>query len=98
MALLNRNNLGAFNLERSARLVMGGVAVTAAIFGVMLESGVVSRAPTYERQSWYLVTSHTGFTVTSELEDESACRKREEPGSVCRSGSSMVDEGMPGIR
>ena len=94
MALLNRNVCRVLSLERGARLVMGGVAVTAAMLGLMLESGLVSTVPQYDRQSWYLVTGHAGFTITRELADEAVCRKREGADSVCRSGSSMMDQGM----
>ena len=79
-------------LERSARHFMCGVATVAAITGLSFQAGLLGMVPQYERQSWYLVSEHAGFTVTSVVSDEATCRKREEPSRVCYSGVSMQAE------
>lgn len=79
-------------LERSARRFMCGVATVAASTGLAFHADLLGVTPQYERQSWYLVSEHAGFTVTSVAPDEAACRKREEPSRVCHSGISMQAE------
>ena len=75
--------------ERGARRLMTVVATGAAITGLAFEVGFLSMAPQYDRQSWYLVSEHAGFVVTSVVDDEAACRKREKAPAVCHSGGSM---------
>jgi hypothetical protein len=80
------------NVERSARLMMGGVAITAAVVGVSFKAGLISTAPDYDRQSWYLVTIHAGFAVTNRVDSEADCRKQENSASVCHSGTAMMNQ------
>lgn len=82
-------------LERSARRCMVAVATGAAIIGLAFQAGLLSMAPRYEAQSWYLVSNHAGFVVTSVVEDEAACRKLEKAPAACYSGRSM--QSGPGI-
>ena len=84
------------HLERRARFVMGSVALVAVVMGLTFKTGLVSTMPTYERQSWYLVSEHHGFVVSSQVNDEAACRKRQRGTDVCRSGQSMLDAHRPG--
>ncbi|MBC7414531.1 MAG: hypothetical protein H7327_06315 [Herminiimonas sp.] len=79
-------------LERRARFIMGAAALVAVVLGLTFKTGLVSTMATYERQSWYLVSEHDGFVVSSQVDDEAACRKRESAAAVCRSGESLVDQ------
>ncbi len=98
MAISNGDAISLRGLERSARMLMGGVAITAAFIGLTYKAGWISSAPDYDRQSWYLVSEHDGFTLTSRLEDEASCRKKEKAPAVCRSGSSLMDQAGFGSR
>lgn len=91
MAILNRYAASLRSVERAARMCMGTAALLGATLGLCFKFGLVSTAPDYERQSWYLVMERGGFTVISVLEDEATCRKRESADAVCRSGSSLAD-------
>ena len=91
MAVPGRAMGNLHRLERGARIALGGVAISAAVIGLLFKSELLSTSPTYDRQSWYLVTEHAGFIVTSRLDDEAACRKLEKPASFCRSGSSLQE-------
>ena len=85
-------------LERRARFVMGAAALVAIVLALTFKTGLVSTMPTYERQSWYLVSEHRGFIVSSQVDDEAACRKRASASAVCRSGQSLLDQHRPGTR
>ena len=78
-------------LERRARFVMGALALAAVVLGLTFKAGLVSNMPSYDRQSWYLVSEHHGFVVSSQVDDEAACRKRASASAVCRSGQSLLD-------
>lgn len=86
------------HLERRARFVMGTAALAAVVLGLTFKTGLVSTMPSYERQSWYLVSEHNGFVVSSQVDDEAACRKRASASVVCRSGQSLLDQHRPGSR
>ncbi len=92
MALTSRSAPALQTFERTARVWMGGVAVVAAMVGIGFNAGLISTVPVYDRQSWYLVSEHAGFIVTSRVDDEEACRKREKSDAICRSGSSLADQ------
>ena len=92
MAMTTRSAPSLRSLERTARLLMSGMAVLAAMIGLSFKAGLISTVPIYDRQSWYLVAEHAGYVVTSQVDDEAACRKREHAGAVCRSGSSLADQ------
>ena len=91
MAILNRALSTSRSIERQARLVMGSLAILAALLGLSLKADLIRSAPDYDRQSWYLVSQHQGFMVTTLTNDEAACRKRQAPDATCHSGSSMAD-------
>jgi uncharacterized protein involved in exopolysaccharide biosynthesis len=91
MAMTKRSTHGMQGFERTARLWMSGVAIMAAFIGLSFKTGLISTTPVYERQSWYLVSERSGYVVTSEVDDEAACRRRERADAVCRSGSSLAD-------
>lgn len=80
------------HFERRARFVVGTSALVAVVFCLTFKTGLVSTMPSYERQSWYLVRVHDGFVVSSQVDDEVACRKRASALAVCRSGQSLLDE------
>ena len=86
------------HVERRARFVMGSAALVAVVLGLTLKTGLVSTMPTYERLSWYLVSEHNGFVVSSQVDDEAACRKRASASVACRSGQSLLDQHRPGNR
>lgn len=98
MSSLSAKMADLYGLERRARQVMGVAASCVAIVGLSFEAGLVRTAPSYERQSWYVVREHAGFIVTSEVADEAACRKREERSSTCHSGASMQAKPASGQR
>lgn len=79
-------------IERRARYVMGMGSVVVVLSAMAFKSGLISTAPTYDFRSWYLVSEHTGFLVTSVYADEAQCRSNQKPSSVCRSGKSLIDE------
>lgn len=79
-------------LERRARFVMGSATLVAVVLGLTFKTGLVSTMPSYERQAWYLVSEHGGFVVSSQVDDEVACRKRASASAVCRSGQSLLDQ------
>lgn len=83
------------HIERRARFVMGAAALVAVVLGLTFKTGLVSTMPSYERQSWYLVSQHEGFIVSSRVDDETSCRKQENASSVCRSGESLLAEHRP---
>ncbi|MBC7514331.1 MAG: hypothetical protein H7234_07845 [Herminiimonas sp.] len=89
MTILGAKFADLQGLERGVRWLMCVVATGAAITGLAFEAGLLSMAPQYERQSWYLVSEHAGFIVTSVADDEAACRKREKAPAVCYSGGAM---------
>ena len=89
MAILGAKMKNFQDLERGARRLMTVLATGAAITGLAFEAGLLRTAPQYDRQSWYLVSEHAGFVVTSVADDEAACRKREKAPAVCHSGGSM---------
>lgn len=89
MTMLGEKFADLQGLERGARRLMSVVATSVAITGLAFEAGLLSMAPQYERQSWYLVSEHAGFVVTSVVDDEAACRKREKAPAVCYSGGNM---------
>jgi hypothetical protein len=95
MAITNRSATGLPGFERTARICMSGVAIIAAFIGLSFKAGLISKAPVYDRQSWYLVSERAGYVVTSEVDDEAACRKREKSDAICRSGSSLADNRPP---
>ena len=80
------------HFERRARFVMGFAALVAVMLGLTLKTGLVSTMPSYERQSWYLVSEHGGFVVSTQVDDEAVCRKRASASTVCRSGQSLLDQ------
>lgn len=86
-----RATIALAQFEHRARTWMSGVAVVGAAICLCFRAGLLSTSPVYERQSWYLVSEHAGFIVTSEADDEAACRKRETMEAVCHSGSSLAD-------
>ncbi len=86
------------HLERRARFIMGSAALVAVVLGLTFKTGLVSTMPTYERLSWYLVSEHNGFMVSSQVDDEAACRKRASTSAVCRSGASLLDQHRSGQR
>lgn len=81
-------------LERRARFVMGLAALVAVVLGLTFKYGLVSTKPTYERQSWYLVSDHHGFVISRRVDDEAACRKRSSALAVCHSGQSLLDQSI----
>ena len=91
MAIQSRSASSLHTFEYRARIWMSGVAIVAAFFGLSFKAGLISTAQVYDRQSWYLVSEHAGFIVTSVVDDEAACRKRETADAVCHRGSSLAD-------
>ena len=85
-------------LERTARRFMCGVASVAAITGLSFHAGLLSMAPQYDRQSWYLVSEHAGVVVTRVEPDEAACRKRQEGVAACHSGAAMQSRAIVATR
>ena len=84
------------HLERRARFVMGSAALVGVVLGLVFKTGLVSTMPTYERQSWYLISEHNGFVVSSLVDDEAVCRKRASESTICRSGQNLLDQHRPG--
>lgn len=89
MSIRDAKAAALHGLERRARWLMGAVATGAAIIGLAFQGGLLSMAPQYDAQSWYLVSEHGGFIVTSVAPDEAACRKREKAPAACYSGRRM---------
>jgi hypothetical protein len=92
MAMNDRNFKTLCCVERRARFGFGCVAIAVAVMGLCLKTGLVDTRASYDRQSWYLVTEHDGFMVTSQVEDERSCRLQETTGSGCRSGKSLIEK------
>lgn len=80
------------NIERLARYVMGSVALVAGMAAVLVTTGLIGTAPSYERDAWYLISEHDGFVVTRLVSDEATCRKREQRSKVCRSGKTLIEQ------
>lgn len=98
MSAIKQQVFNIRSLERGARFFMGVVAAMAVLVLITFKTGLIKTSADYDRQSWYLVTEREGYTITSQLADEAACRQREEmlaaksAGSVCRSGASLADQ------
>ncbi|MBC7500646.1 MAG: hypothetical protein H7315_09120 [Herminiimonas sp.] len=87
-------------VERRVRSVAVVVTVALVLAAGAVQAGLISRAPSYNFQAWYLVTEHTGFLVTSEYADEAACQRKRNATSVCQSGRTLIDHerNKPAVR
>jgi hypothetical protein len=80
-------------LERRARYLMGVVAILSVIAVALYKTGLVATAPTYDHQAWYSFSKHAGFVISTEHNNEAACRSAEQrPLIVCHSGKSLVTD------
>lgn len=91
MAINDRNFKRLCSVERRARFGFGCVAIVVAAMGLCFKTGLVDTRASYDRQSWYLVTEHDGFMVTSQVKDERSCRQLETISTGCRSGKSLME-------
>lgn len=78
--------------ERRARYIMIAASVLVVFFALAFKAGWITEHQSYKRHAWYLISDHDRFVVTSEYEDEAACRRAQDAGSTCRSGSTLIDE------
>ena len=98
MSILDAKVMSLQGFERGARRLMGAAAAGAAIVGLAFHGGLLSMMPQYDAQSWYLVSEHAGFVVTSVVADEAACRKLEKASAACYSGRRMQSRPAVGRR
>ena len=80
-------------LERRARYLMAVVAILSVIAVMLYKTGLVATEPTYHHQAWYSFSTHAGFVISTEHNDETACRSAEKlPSIVCYSGRSLMTD------
>lgn len=85
-------NLSLATIERHARYTMGVIAVLAVLAGICLRVGLISKAPFYDDELWYLESSNSTFTIISEYTSEAECRQNEKAFTTCRSGRVLSEE------
>lgn len=78
--------------ERRARYVMVAASVLVVLLAVAFKAGWIAEQQRYDRHVWYLISAHDRFVVTSEYQDEAACRRAQDASSTCRSGGSLIEE------
>jgi len=82
--------ISAVTVEHRARYTMSAVCGLI-LFGMAAwDAGWLQREPSYKNDSWYLMNEHSGFGVTSEYQDKSACLRDQKTPSACRSGKSLI--------
>ena len=78
-------------LQRSARYLMGVIAILSVIAVILYKTGLVATEPTYDEQTWDSLSNNAGFVISTEHGDEAACRSAEKlPSIICHSGKSLI--------
>jgi hypothetical protein len=85
-------NLSVVKIERYARYTMAVIAVLAVFAGICLRVGLISKAPFYHDEHWYLESSNSTFVIISEYTSEAECRQNEKAFTTCRSGRVLSEE------
>jgi len=78
-------------LERRARYLMGIFAISSVLAVLLYKTGLVATEPRYDEPAWYSFSKYGGFVISTEHDNEAACRSAEKLSAViCRSGKSLM--------
>lgn len=83
-------------LERVARHAMAVVAVLGVLAALALRFDMISKAPFYRSDAWYLESDASSYVVLGQYGSQAECRRHEKPFTTCRSGRTLREAARGG--